>query len=498
MANDVTINVETTGANQAANQIMTVGSATQDTSRVIVQSMGTTEAAFDTAVRSSSRFGAAMDKAQGGGAQLADGLGAVASMADAVSDAMSYADRKAEELARAQDDVAQAAFDVKQAMQDMAQATRDATQADIDLKQAGIDVEQALVDKATAQADYNKAVKEFGANSSEAKQAMVDMKQADLDLTQAQEDAKQAADDLAQAHLDAEQGAIDRTAAEHNLTAAQRELAKQGSTLQKVSEWAGMLSGILGGLVGIIGMVTAVQWAWNIAMTANPVGIIIMAVVALIAVIVLIATKTTWFQDLWNVVWTFCKEQFDNFVKGIMVIWDWLSTNFMAGIEVIKNFIVNGFKFAIDFVVNYFKFLMSLPGKVIDVFKSIGEGIYAPFKWAFNMISRGWNSSVGRLSFTFPSWIPMIGGNSFSMPRLPSLATGGDIMRTGAVFAHKGERIIPAGTRGLNSHGSGAPLVLEIRLVGGNQDLIRWVKKNTRILGGGGPNSVQIAWSGAE
>lgn len=48
---------------------------------------------------------------------------------------------------------------------------------------------------------------------------------------------------------------------------------------------------------------TAVQWLLNAALTANPVGLIIVGIAALIAVIVLIATKTTWFQTIWHVVW---------------------------------------------------------------------------------------------------------------------------------------------------------------------------------------------------
>lgn len=47
----------------------------------------------------------------------------------------------------------------------------------------------------------------------------------------------------------------------------------------------------------------AVQWVLNAAMTANPIGLIIAAVVLLIGVIILIATKTTWFQTIWSAVW---------------------------------------------------------------------------------------------------------------------------------------------------------------------------------------------------
>lgn len=48
---------------------------------------------------------------------------------------------------------------------------------------------------------------------------------------------------------------------------------------------------------------TAVQWLLNFAMSANPIGLIILGIAALIGVIVLIATKTTWFQTIWAKVW---------------------------------------------------------------------------------------------------------------------------------------------------------------------------------------------------
>lgn len=42
------------------------------------------------------------------------------------------------------------------------------------------------------------------------------------------------------------------------------------------------------------GVATAAQWAWNVALTANPIGIIIMAVAALVGGIVLLSTKLSW------------------------------------------------------------------------------------------------------------------------------------------------------------------------------------------------------------
>ena len=61
----------------------------------------------------------------------------------------------------------------------------------------------------------------------------------------------------------------------------------------------------------------AVQWLLNAAMSANPIVFIIIAIVALIAAIVLIATKTTWFQDIWAAVWGGIQD-------AAAVVWDWL------------------------------------------------------------------------------------------------------------------------------------------------------------------------------
>lgn len=491
MANDVDITVRATET--ASSVIKGVADTTVRAETVIVQSMGSTEQAFDTAARSTGKFGAALDKTAGFGGNMADGLGSAGAAAQSIGDIMSYSARKAEDLKRAQTDVAQAAQDAAQAMEDLEQANRDAAQAGLDVEQAAIDLEQALIDQTTAQNDYNAAVKEHGKNSVEAKQALTDLKQAQLDAKQAGEDNAQAQRDLAQANLDAKQAVIDQADAQNNLSASQRELASQGTALQKVSEWGGMLSGVLGGLVGVIGAITAIQWAWNAALLANPIVLIIVAIVALVAVIVLIATKTTWFQDLWNAIWGAIGDPIKEFVDWVGKAWDFFVNMLVANIKLAGKIIETVFKFAVDFVVGYFKFLFSLPGKVVDVFRSIGESIFAPFKWAFNAIANGWNRTVGRLSFSIPGWVPGIGGNSFSMPRLPTLQRGGEILRTGAVLAHKGERIMPAGTRGLfNDVNGGGVLRVIVEFVGGHDAFHQFMKENVKIYGAG---DVEVAYS---
>jgi hypothetical protein len=47
------------------------------------------------------------------------------------------------------------------------------------------------------------------------------------------------------------------------------------------------------------GGLTVAQWALNAAMSANPIGIVVVAIGALVAGIVWVATQTTFFQDVW-------------------------------------------------------------------------------------------------------------------------------------------------------------------------------------------------------
>ena len=130
---------------------------------------------------------------------------------------------------------------------------------------------------------------------------------------------------------------------------------------------------------------TGVQWLLNVALTANPIGLLIVGIAALIAIVVLIATKTTWFQDAWRVSW--------GAIKSVaMSVWDWLS---------------------------------ALPGKVGAAFASIAGTISAPWRAGFNAIANAWNNTVGRLSWTVPSWVPLIGGKTISAPKLPTFHRGG-------------------------------------------------------------------------
>lgn len=417
MTNQIDITV---GANEtASDKLGGIGKAAQKAEKVIVGAMGNTEAAFDTAARGTGKLGDALDKTEGFTGKLGEGVTGVSDAIDAFNSLANHSADKQRAMARAEIDVEQAANDAKQAVEDYSQAQRDGAQSGLDYEQSQIDAKQALVDQTTAQTDYNAAVKEHGASSAEAKQALVDLSQAQLDAKQATEDGLQAQRDGTQASIDMKQATIDQKGAAVDLSEANSNLASSNSALGKVSDYANLVGGALAGLSGIIGSITAIQWLWNVALDANPIGIVVIAVAALVAVIIYLAVKTQFFQTIWKAIWG---------VIGGTVKATWNSIKSMT----------NTF---VGWMTGIWK---QIPKAISSAFHNLSALLSAPFRIAFNAIAWYWNNTIGRLHFSIPSWVPGIGGASFSVPHIPSLAVGGDVLKSGLAFIHRGERVSTA------------------------------------------------------
>jgi hypothetical protein len=382
-------------------------------------------------------------------------IGDAAGTMQALADVTTFSDRKAMELARTMADLEQAHLDTEQAAIDLDQAQRDlnqslidADQATLDATQADQDREQALLDAATAQTAYNDAVTEHGAGSEEARQAALDLNQANIDAeqalidaTQAQEDAWQATEDGRQANLDAAQAT--RDAADAQLDANEAMAAANPPELAKWAEQLNLYAPLLQGLVGIIALVTAAQWAWNVAMTANPIGLVIAGIALLVGAVVLIATKTDWFQRAWS------------------ASWGWIK----------------------DAAANTWEFVQKIPGWTKDAFSAIGQAILWPYKQAFNGIAWAWNNTVGRLSWSVPDWIPGIGGNHIAVPQLPTFHTGG---RVQGAPGQEVLALLQAGETVLPTQNGGGGLAIEIHSGGTAFDdlLVEVLARAIRARGG--------------
>ena len=149
------------------------------------------------------------------------------------------------------------------------------------------------------------------------------------------------------------------------------------------------------------------QWLLNAALSANPIGLVVIAIAALVAIVVLVATKTKFFQTTWSAVWGFMKA-----------VGAWFAGPF-------ANFFVSGWRTVsgwLDKAVGWFK---GLPGRLKSALSKVTDIVTAPYRAAFNAIAGLWNRTVGKLHFSAPDWVPGIGGKSWGMPQLPQLALGG-------------------------------------------------------------------------
>jgi len=191
-------------------------------------------------------------------------------------------------------------------------------------------------------------------------------------------------------------------------------------------------AGVLGVVVAITKMVqifmaaraayaaiTASQIALNVAFLANPIFLIIAAVVALIAIFVVAYHKIDWFREGVDKVFSKVKEWIVGAAIAVKNAWD-----------------------------KVWAFFESFLPAAVKVFKAIANAITAPFRTAFNLIADLWNATIGKFKITIPDWVPIIGGKTFAfpkMPKIPQLAEGGIVNKpTLALIGERGpEAVVP-------------------------------------------------------
>jgi hypothetical protein len=179
-------------------------------------------------------------------------------------------------------------------------------------------------------------------------------------------------------------------------------LAGASTLIQENEKLVGILVLTLGGLAAAVLVVNAamkvfaaaqmivngVVAAFNALLLANPVTLIVLAIVAFIAILTALYFK---FDTVRKIV--------DTVFKGMLA----------------------GGKAVFDGLTTYF------------------SGVYNIFKTLFNAIAKLWNNTIGKLSFSVPDWVPGLGGKGFDVPNIPMLAEGG-IVTGGPMLAMIGEK----------------------------------------------------------
>lgn len=253
---------------------------------------------------------------------------------------------------------------------------------------------------------------------------------------------------------------------------------------------------------------TAIQAAFNAVMAGNPIALVVLAIVALIAIIIIAYKKFGWFRDIVDAVFSAIKSVISGVWDGILIafnaVWDVIAAaipfvwnNVIKPIfeafgavwgliwdgirlyyETIWKIIYTGITFAWNNIIQpVFRAIGTVFSKVWDgikgaftgawdfitrtidgartVFGKVGDAIIAAFKGAINFIIRGWN----RIEFKIPGFkIGPIGYSGFTLglPDIPELAQGGIIRPTpGGTLARIGEagraeRVEPLDADGLS------------------------------------------------
>lgn len=164
--------------------------------------------------------------------------------------------------------------------------------------------------------------------------------------------------------------------------------------LLQVAKVVGIVAGAIIALNVAMKVYAAVQTAVNVVtaifnglMAMNPVGLVVIAIGALVAALVAAYYKFDWFRAFVDKVFT-----------GI------------------KNAVTTS----------------------LDVIKGLFNAYLNGYKMVFNGIAKLWNNTVGKLRFSIPDWVPGIGGKGFDVPNIPMLGDGGIV--TGPTLALIGER----------------------------------------------------------
>lgn len=124
----------------------------------------------------------------------------------------------------------------------------------------------------------------------------------------------------------------------------------------------------------------------------------------------------------------------------------------MEGLTPVIDGIMQAFGGLIDFITGVFSgnWKQAWQG-IVDIFSGIFSGIVNLIKAPINTIISGINSVFSAMgTIEIPDWVPVIGGASFSLPQIPMLWKGGNIVESGRVIVgEKGPEILdlPAGAR---------------------------------------------------
>lgn len=222
-------------------------------------------------------------------------------------------------------------------------------------------------------------------------------------------------------------------------------------------------------------------WSFTTALLSNPITWIVVGIAAVVAAIVLMITHWDKVKAVFTTVINWIGDRLE-WAKGVVIaaftaigdaamwVWNWIKANWplLLGIitgpigwavtAIVKNWdaIKRGAAAVVGWIGDRFSWLGRIASR-------IGGAISGAFRSAFNAVAGLWNSTVGRISFSIPSWVPGIGGASFSMPQIPTFHDGGVV---GGPPGTETLALLQAGETVLPTQGGGAGVGVSVTFRG--------------------------------
>ena len=277
--------------------------------------------------------------------------------------------------------------------------------------------------------------------------------------------------------------------------------------------------------------------AFNAVLAANPIVLLVSAIVGLVLGLIYAWEHFKGFRDFMQAMWRDIKVGFDVFLGFIKQWWPELLAPFTGGVSLIighwndivdfvrklpgrlasaaehiwdwvtqtwDKYVAGPISKGFDTFVNT---VTGLPGRLAKAGAGMWDWLWTGFKGVLNSISRAWNS----IKFTMPSLdmgpLGTIGGWTIGVPPLPTFAKGGAL--PGGLTAVIGDGgweplRLPDGTVVIphanaqaalasGMGGGGGAQTLYVEWAGGNagDEFLTWLRKNIRIRYGSDPHSVQ-------
>lgn len=199
------------------------------------------------------------------------------------------------------------------------------------------------------------------------------------------------------------------------------------------------------------GVATAAQWLFNAALTANPIGIVIVLIAALIAAVILIATH-------WKEVTKFLTDAWKKVVEVFTPVAEWFGDIFTKAWKAIKG--------AFSSVGGFFKGIWDdITGIFKKIGTAIGDGIGGAFKAVVNSVINFAENMINNfirsinLAIKLINLIPGVEIPRLKELNIPKMDVGTRYLPADMlIYAHKGEMIVPRSENPYANSGGGRTL----------------------------------------